>query len=128
MSNISAMSYKFFSSAAVLFHIKFYISSFIEILPFSEAACHARRTLRNNQKRWGLDNESLDIQDWLVPVVYSTNDNLQIISEPITPIQSLTVQAKMAAMCMEALAIVFVYLYSNLLRCLFPFIIPSLSD
>ena len=129
MSNIVAMSYKFSSSAAVLFHTKFYESLFVETLPFSEAACHGRKALRDNQERGGIDNRLLDIQDWFVPVLYCNGKDLQITtSTPVTSLQSSTVQAKVAAVCTEALAIMSVYLNSNLLRRLFSFIIPSLPD
>lgn len=40
----------------------------------------------------------------------------------------MTVQAKAIAMCMEALAIVFFYLYSSLLRRLLPLVIPLPPD
>lgn len=63
VSNTLAMSYKFSSSAAVLFHTKFYECLLVETLPFSEAARHARKTLRDNQEREGIDNQLLDRQD-----------------------------------------------------------------
>ncbi len=127
ISNILAMSYKFSSSAAVLFHTEFYESLFVEKLSFSEAACHARKALRDSQGREGIDKQLSDIQEWFVPVVYSNNRDLRITFEPAIPIHYSMVQAKATALCMEALTIVF-YLFSNLLRRLFQFVIPSPSD
>ena len=76
--NILAMSYKFPSSAASNFLERFYDNLFVEAHPFSEAAGKAREALRNQTERTSQCGVKYDIQDWIVPVVYLGNKDLQI--------------------------------------------------
>ena len=76
--DILAMSYKIPSSAAFNFLESFYDNFFVETHSFSEAAGKARKALRDQKERTSQYGVKYDIQDWIVPVVYSGNKDLQI--------------------------------------------------
>ena len=78
VTNVLAMSYNFSSSAAILFHTKFYEALLIDTCKFSEAAHHGRSKLRETPTRQSPHEWSCEVQDWFVPVVYTNHQDLRI--------------------------------------------------
>ena len=116
ISNIFAMSYRFSASAAILVLTEFFDAFFVDTVPFSEAACHARRKLREVKEREATDNRQLDIrEDWWVPVVYSNHKDVQItIHQHTTSRPSSSVQDTLVSLCIAASIIALGCLYTSL--------------
>ena len=116
ISNIFAMSYSFSASAAILALNEFFDAFIVNTVPFSEAACYARRKLREVKEREGIDNRQLDIrEDWWVPVVYSNHKDVQItIHQPAASVPSPSVQDRLVSLCIATPVISLGYLYTSL--------------
>jgi hypothetical protein len=82
--NVLAMSYKFSTSAASLFHETFYESLFLHKLSFSDAASLARRTLKQKPRRRGQYIRDVKMQDWIIPVFYAHVDAKEVRIVPST--------------------------------------------
>ena len=84
--NVVAMSDKFSSCASANFQISFYEAFLSELRTFSEAAAIARRDLREYKLPPGGTRRGTKVQDWFVPVVYTSGRELQVtLSESHEP-------------------------------------------
>ena len=79
VKKVLAMAYKASESAMLRFLENFYKEFLIEGRSFTEAAALARRVLRQNSSRDARFHLERPLQDWFVPVVYSSVAELSLI-------------------------------------------------
>ena len=82
VSNVVAMSYKFSTSAARIFHNSFYEALFVGNYTIAEAATHARKALRDDPERLGKNNQRFKLPDWIVPVFYTYCKDIHPMRHP----------------------------------------------
>jgi tetratricopeptide (TPR) repeat protein len=91
--NVLAMSFRFQSTTATLFLLKFYESLFAEGNPFSLAVADARESLRVNNTRTARFGIKTTVEDWIVPIVYVSGEDLQIQTPDGIPSEALAKSA-----------------------------------
>ncbi|KAK3356733.1 CHAT domain-containing protein [Lasiosphaeria hispida] len=94
ISAVLAMSYRLNASAVAMLVQNFYTGFLNKGLPFAEAACEARRVLRQQSYRKGRYGMEVKLQDWMVPVVYSATDG-DILASAIDRIVSVGADRKL---------------------------------
>jgi hypothetical protein len=75
MVAVLAMSYKISVSAVSLFTSQFYEAFLRQNLPFARAAKAARQAMRTKSQRAGRFGMLVELEDWMVPVVYCSTDS-----------------------------------------------------
>ena len=78
ITNVLAMQTEFMSGAAKLFIIQFYRSFLQQGVSFSRAVRDAREHLQHNPVRSARFGLEVPLQDWIVPVAYLTDVDLEI--------------------------------------------------
>jgi tetratricopeptide (TPR) repeat protein len=86
MRLVVAMRYSVLAEAAGLLMQRFYQEVVAE-KTLLEALRLGRRELFNQKSRRALFNQQVDLEDWLLPVVYCNQPNLKIDLQPMTPEQ-----------------------------------------
>lgn len=71
VQTVVAMSYSVTASVAALMMSELY-SKLLDKADLAHALCHARRALDNKKERRAYFNERIDLEDWMLPVVYQS--------------------------------------------------------
>lgn len=79
--NVLAMSFHLLESAATKFLRSFYVGIILKKLPFSLAVSAARADLREDPSRHAMQNLKRHLHDWIIPVVYASGEDAQILSD-----------------------------------------------
>ncbi|KUJ19552.1 uncharacterized protein LY89DRAFT_731947 [Mollisia scopiformis] len=77
ISSVLGMSYQLHINAATIFMLAFYRAFLVEGHSMEASANGARRALRSKQQREARFQYRVDVEDWLVPVLYRLQDRSQ---------------------------------------------------